>query len=192
MFDSQNDTHNNGIAAFAEYLKKKPKDLKTFLEGFLPPELSRSFGVQSFEWIERLLGDEGLLVLAEEIYRHDIDELKEAAEKAYHESRWGVDALNQRIRVYQRESILTYLTRNNIFPKYGFPVDTVEMTVVDRKNVLKSGLQLQRDLSMAISEYAPDSQIVANGKLITSRYLKNGLTGAGKCIAIAHVMFARI
>ena len=163
---------NNGITAFAEYLREKPEDLKAFLKGFLPPELSRTFGVDSFEWIDRLLGDEGLLVLAEEVYRHDIDELKEAAARAYSEARWGVDALNQRIRVYQRERILTYLTRSNIFPKYGFPVDTVEMTVVDRKNVLKSGLQLQRDLSMAISEYAPGSQIVANGKLITSRYIK--------------------
>ena len=34
------------------------------------------------------------------------------------------------------------------------------------------GLQLQRDLSVAISEYAPGSQIVANGNLITSRYIK--------------------
>ena len=166
------DTSNNGVTAFADYLREKPDDLKQFLNGFLPPELSRSFGVQSYDWVERLLGDDGLLMVAEEAYRHDIDELKAAAAKAYSESRWGVDALNQRIRVYQRERILTYLTRCNIFPKYGFPVDTVEMTVADRKNVLKTGLQLQRDLSMAISEYAPGSQIVANGKLITSRYIK--------------------
>ena len=163
---------NNGITAFAEYLSHKPEDLKQFLDGFLPNELSRSFGVQSFEWIDRLLGDDGLLVLAEKIYRHDINELEEAAARAFVESRWGVDTLNQRIRVYKRERILTYLARSNIFPKYGFPVDTVEMTVVDRKNVMKSGLQLSRDLSMAISEYAPGSQIVANGKLITSRYIK--------------------
>ena len=57
--------------------------MKAFLEGFLPSELSRSFGVQSFEWVDRLLGDDGLLVLAEEIYRHDVDELKEAAAKAF-------------------------------------------------------------------------------------------------------------
>jgi hypothetical protein len=31
---------------------------------------------------------------------------------------------------------------------------------------------LQRDLSSAISEYAPGAQIVANGKLITSRYIR--------------------
>ena len=163
---------NNGINAFTEYLASEPEDLKAYLEQFLPEELSRAFGVQSYDWVDRLLGGDGLLIAAEETYRHDIRELKEAANRAFSESRRGVDALNQRIRVYQREKILTYLTRNNIFPKYGFPVDTVELTVVDRKGVLKSGLQLQRDLSMALSEYAPGSQIIANGKLITSRYIK--------------------
>jgi hypothetical protein len=46
------------------------------------------------------------------------------------------------------------------------------MTINDRANRSRLGLQLQRDLSMAISEYAPDSQIVANGNLITSRYIR--------------------
>ena len=46
------------------------------------------------------------------------------------------------------------------------------MTVVDNKRGKGYGLQLQRDLSMAISEYAPGSQIVANNNLITSRYIK--------------------
>lgn len=163
---------DNGVTAFAEYLKSKPKELEEFLEKFLPAQLSASFGVSNFDWVDRLLGEEGLLVVAEESYKQDIGELKAAAERAYTASRRGVDNLNQRIRVYQRERILTYLTRSNIFPKYGFPVDTVEMKVVDRRNIMKTGLQLQRDLSMAISEYAPGSQIVANGKLITSRYIK--------------------
>ena len=60
------------------------------------------------------------------------------------------------------------MSKSNVLPKYGFPVDTVNMTV----NNDRSGLQLSRDLSMAISEYAPGSQIVANGSLITSRYIK--------------------
>ena len=33
-------------------------------------------------------------------------------------------------------------------------------------------LQLERDLKIALSEYAPESQVVAGGKLWTSRYLK--------------------
>ena len=59
-----------------------------------------------------------------------------------------------------------------MLPKYGFPVDTVEMNISDMTNKNKLGLQLQRDLQMAISEYAPGSQIVANGNLITSRYIR--------------------
>jgi ribosomal protein S27E len=46
------------------------------------------------------------------------------------------------------------------------------MAVVDRTSSCKLGIQLQRDLSMAISEYAPDSQVVANGNLLTSRYIR--------------------
>ena len=50
-------------------------------------------------------------------------------------------------------------------------MDTVELaySATDRQ---LGGLQLSRDLSMAIAEYAPESQIVANGNLITSRYIK--------------------
>ncbi len=165
-------TDGNGVSAFNEYVSSRPRDLENYLIDFLPGELHNDLGIQSFSWTDKLLGEDGLLIQAQETYLHDIGELKAAAEKAYRESRRGVDALNQRIRVYQREKILTYLARSNIFPKYGFPVDTVEMTVVDRKGIMRSGLQLQRDLTMAISEYAPGSQIVANGKLITSRYIK--------------------
>lgn len=83
-----------------------------------------------------------------------------------------VDGIIQRIAAYEREDILSFLSRKNVLPKYGFPVDTVEMTVTDAKKGRGYGLQLQRDLSMAISEYAPGSQIVANNNLITSRYIK--------------------
>lgn len=46
------------------------------------------------------------------------------------------------------------------------------MNISDMSNKNKLGLQLQRDLQMAISRYAPGSQIVANGNLITSRYIR--------------------
>lgn len=165
-------TENDGVNIFANYLRSKPEDLKFYIQSFLPKELATAIGADDFAWAEGLIGEDGLLVSAEEIYRTDIKELKDAAEQAFKEGKRGVDALNQRIRVYQQEKILTYLTRSNIFPKYGFPVDTVEMSIIDRKGEMKSGVQLQRDLSMAISEYAPGSQVIANGKLITSRYIR--------------------
>lgn len=163
---------NGGIDLLADYLHGQPEDLKQYLMDFLPAGLIRHFGVEQYEWVQHLLGDEGSLTIACEDYMEIIDRLRQAANDAFTNERAGVDAYTQRLHVFQRERILAYLARKNIFPKYGFPVDTVEMTLLDRTSPRKSGLQLQRDLSSAISEYAPGAQIVANGKLITSRYIR--------------------
>ena len=61
------------------------------------------------------------------------------------------DSIKERIRRFKKENILEFLSRKNVMPKYGFPVDTVEMTIMDKTGKSKLGLQLQRDLSMAIS-----------------------------------------
>ena len=82
------------------------------------------------------------------------------------------DSFTERKKVFQKENLLTFLARKNIFPKYGFPGDTVELLINDKKSSQMVGVQLQRDLSTAISEYAPGAQVVANGKLITSRYIR--------------------
>lgn len=161
-----------GMELFEEYIASRPADLKNYLKNFLPVTLTQAFDVDHFGWTRGLIGEEGLLTIAAEDYNEIINRLKDAADEAYQNRAYGVDAYNQRLRVFQRERILAYLARKNIFPKYGFPVDTVEMTILDRHNTRKTGLQLQRDLSTAISEYAPGSQIIANGKLITSRYIR--------------------
>ena len=164
---------STGLQMFREYLDEKPESLKAYLNAFLPDTLRRCFRVDDYGWASALTdSQDGLLERASLLYHQDIDALQEAANSAICEKRAGIDALIQRIKVYQSESILAYLARRNIFPQYGFPVDTVEMTIIDRHNSRKTGLQLQRDLAMAISEYAPGSQIVANGSLITSRYIR--------------------
>jgi len=61
--------------------------------------------------------------------------------------------------------LIGFLSTNNIIPKYGFPVDVVEMTVFAGD---KDDIRLSRDLSIAIGEYAPGSQIVANGSIYES------------------------
>lgn len=162
----------HGMELFVEYLQSRPAKLKQFLKDFLPGNLARDFDVENFGWASGLVGEDGVLARAVEEYNETIRRLRDAKDEAIAKERPGVDALTQRIRVFQRERILAHFARKNIFPKYGFPVDTVEMTILDRKDGQTTGLQLQRDLSSAISEYAPGSQIVANGKLITSRYIR--------------------
>lgn len=161
-----------GVKQFERYLAEKPVELKEELQRFLPKTLADAFGVADFAWVEKLLGEEGTLTKAMAEYRYEVDSLEQARQQLVAERRSGGDYLLQRIKTYQSENILTFLSRKNVFPKYGFPVDTVELILLDRNNRRKTGLQLQRDLSMAISEYAPGSQVVANGKLITSRYIR--------------------
>lgn len=169
------DVEKNGYDIFKQYLNLHPKDLQKYLKQFLPTTLAVKFGVDSYGWVNSLTckgeGNEGVLTKAILEYEYEVGILNEAVDRAIiAESR--VDNLRERIRVYKNENILSFLSRKNVLPKYGFPVDTVEMIIIDRSNKTKLGLQLQRDLSMAISEYAPGSQIVANGNLITSRYIR--------------------
>jgi hypothetical protein len=158
---------DRGFDIFKNYLQSEPEDLKTYIQRFLPEVLYRKFAVDSFEWIDGLLGEDGVLTKAIAEYEYEVGILNEAIQAAFLK-RHPVDRLNARVRVYQNENILNFMSRKNVLPKYGFPVDTVEMTTTGSN----TGLRLQRDLSMAISEYAPGSQIVANGNLITSRYIR--------------------
>ena len=69
--------------------------------------------------------------------------------------------VQRRLRTVRKESTLNFLSRSAILPKYGFPVDTVELEV---KGDSTSGneISLQRNLSQAIAEYAPNSKVIAN------------------------------
>lgn len=165
----------SGYELFNQYINTHPADLQKYLNSFLPDKLSKKFDVDSFGWVKGLIckepEEEGVFTKAVLEYNYEVNTLKEALERAIAAERNSYNLI-ERIRVYRNENILSFLSRKNVLPKYGFPVDTVELTIFDKTNRTKLGLQLQRDLAMAISEYAPDSQIVANGNLITSRYIK--------------------
>lgn len=161
----------SGLDRLTDYLHSKPELLKEYLLAFLPKTLSDKFLVPEYGWIDSLIGNEGVLTEAVRIYQYEVKLLEEAKQERLAKN-YSVDGITQRIKAYSGEDILSFMSRKNILPKYGFPVDTVEMSVTDTKHGKRYGLQLQRDLSMAISEYAPGSQIIANNNLITSRYIK--------------------
>ncbi|PZQ88273.1 MAG: DEAD/DEAH box helicase [Leifsonia xyli] len=84
------------------------------------------------------------------------------------DKKFGKASFMQKIlNTVESDELLGFLANHNIIPKYGFPVDTVTMTVPFG---VEGGeqLDLSRDLSQAIFEYAPGQSIVAGGKLWTS------------------------
>lgn len=168
-----NSLGTNGITLFADYLGSKPDDLRDFLLRFLPKHLADEFDVVGFGWLADLLDSEnGKLSVAQAIYMEEINKLKAERERLNSQTQISDGRIIQRIRTFQNEPIMAFLSRKGIMPLYGFPVDTVELDMVASRDNSRSGLQLQRDLSRAIAEYAPGSQIVANGDLITSRYIR--------------------
>ncbi len=63
------------------------------------------------------------------------------------------------------------LSREAVIPTYSFPVHSIHLEIVtERKprHLNDRALQLDRDASLAIAEYAPGSEVVAGGRIWTS------------------------
>ena len=163
------------VEDFEKYLNTKPEELKQFLKGivsldlvnYVPDENDKdgiTIDIDHFGWIKELFDPErGRLALAVKNYNHEIKSLNQYIE--IH----GKDLKQTRNRI-ETEPTLDYLSRYNIIPKYGFPVDLVNL---ENKNPYdNTQLRLQRDLVRAISEYAPGSEVIADGKVLKSGYLK--------------------
>lgn len=158
------------------YVRSEPEDLKEFISGFLPKRLHEYSGgdvtidVGSFGWIESFVGDDGRLRVLLEEYHKDMGSLNEMQKKSAEEEDFRTaDEVKKTKKTLLSENILTFLSRGNIIPKYGFPSDTVKLERAFRKD---GDYDLQMDISQAIAEYAPGCQIIANGKLVTSEYIK--------------------
>jgi len=107
----------------------------------------------------------GAMDVAAAMIREDIELFHKLAEEA-------AGTLNprelDRARYYlaventiRRRDLLNEFSRQGVLPKYGFPVDVVPMVTDHIQNDFAAKIELQRDLRLAISEFAPGSQIVA-------------------------------
>jgi len=54
----------------------------------------------------------------------------------------------------------------HFLPSYAFPQDVAKLLV--RQDKLSDDLRLERDLEYGIAEYAPGSEVIADGRLLTS------------------------
>lgn len=169
------DAECDGYEDFKSYIDSSPSDLKAYLINAFPDELIQKYEIESFGWKDWLFDNPKVsypnLKIVYEQYRTEIDSLYEEKNKLEADNKSNYYIIS-RINTYTKENIISFLSRNNILPKYGFPVDTVELSVPSDKNNKTLPIELSRDLSMAISEYAPGCEIVAAGNLIRSRYIK--------------------
>ena len=156
---------NGGYEIFADMVNDRPSELNGLLQKSIP-------NVQTYNWMEKLVGKNGLLHNAFFEYKQTVEQLEQMASEAAAQKDYDkASRLKHSLDRYKAKKMIDFLVRNNILPKYGFPIDTVELEVTSDEQQ-KHELQLSRDLKMAISEYAPGEKIIANNKMYTSRYIK--------------------
>ncbi|GAA5105227.1 DEAD/DEAH box helicase [Haloechinothrix salitolerans] len=146
-----------------QFLTPVPPDVLTSLRRVLPADVQDEIGVDSGKWVAHLAD------LIEEVRQQldqDVAAFEERRRAAFEDRK---DHLVQRyartINTLTKRHLLGFLANRNILPKYGFPVDTVELRTTYSSEAVGSKLELARDLSSAIYEYAPGAEVVAGGYL---------------------------
>ena len=143
--------------------------------------MHRRLGIDDWSWFEYFCGEDGVLKLAVDDFKNTVGELERQQRDAhkrhdyYAAGNWQRTLRNFRCADEDnagKKSLISFFVRNNVLPKYGFPVDTVELLPEAYGKKDGKELQLARDLQMAIADYAPGAQVVADGQLYTSRYIR--------------------
>jgi hypothetical protein len=164
-------TPDDGLPAgpelLAEYAAARPEAVRAALRRIVPPALHAELRLEEWGWLDKLTNPDGTgaLDVAAAMIRDDIalfHGLAEEASKTLNARDLG------RARYYlaventiRQRDLINEFGRQGVLPKYGFPVDVVPL-VTDHVALPVAGeIELERDLRLAISEFAPGSRLVA-------------------------------
>lgn len=180
--DADKFINEKGYKQFIEWINTKPDRLKEMIIKSIPDidDLYNRLGINDFSWIDDLAGEEGVFTALINEYETNITNFENIIKEFKKKNDLEQASKNQkRLNNYTYNKLIEFLARGNILPRYGFPVDTVELEQnTTASNINK--LRLSRDLSIAIAEYAPSSEVIADGRMYTSRYIKKSNIGTNR------------
>lgn len=144
------------------FLTPVPPGVRRSLHAVLPEPVAREIGVAEDAWVGellRLLADAGT-ELAE-----DVAAFEARREQAAREQKYALaDQCLKVLKTLRNRPLIDFLATRNILPKYGFPMDTVELRTDHARGNQDRVLELTRDLTLALNEYAPGAEVVAGGQ----------------------------
>jgi ATP-dependent helicase YprA (DUF1998 family) len=154
------------VRRVAAFLSPVPAEITAALTRVLPEGVARELDVAGGGWVPVLCR---LLEGIREELAADVADFERRRREAFDARK---DRLAERfgrtITTIVKRPLLGFLATRNVLPKYGFPVDTVELRTHHSGEPVGRHLELTRDLTSAIYEYAPGSSIIAGGKRWTS------------------------
>ncbi|OGB95865.1 MAG: hypothetical protein A2Z31_08005 [candidate division NC10 bacterium RBG_16_65_8] len=167
-------TNPTGVAAFGAFLRANDGALRRSFRSMIPAPMQAPLGIHDGSYITLISGPESRFALAECETAQDYRTAKAVEQAAsgrgdYRTAEWA----RSRGMTIAEEELLSFLSRKAVIPKYGFPVDVVELDTQRVRGQQEAfDVLLQRDLALAISEFAPTSALVANKRVWTSYGLK--------------------
>jgi hypothetical protein len=145
------------------FLTPVPAEVRDALRAILPPAAWQRLGIADGTWVDEL---DALLEQVRAELAYDVATFEERRKEAFEQRRSDMAARFERsVNTITRRPLIGFLANRNILPKYGFPVDTVELRTAHCDSQVGARLELTRDLSVAIHEYAPGAELVAGGVL---------------------------
>jgi ATP-dependent helicase YprA (DUF1998 family) len=149
-----------------DWLTPVPETVMASLRRVLPDSVHKDIDIDSGAWVDEL---DRLLRAAQQILHQDVTAYSERRDQAAATRKYRLAEMYEKvIRNLTQRDLLGVLANRNVLPKYGFPVDTVELRIPQDGGAISGHLELTRDLSAAVHEYAPGAEIVAGGQLWAS------------------------
>jgi hypothetical protein len=174
----------NGLENMAVVLRREldqqPTSVTRSFENVFSPEVLAKIGYLDWSYVNQLVDAEDaealngkLSVAVAERYANlkSLDEMIQV-NRAVIDRRHirAVEQLMDLQTTFDKESSISFLASAGILPKYGFPVDVVNLNIYNNSEIAK-GIDIARDLKMAIAEFAPGSNVVAGGKVWKSHVI---------------------
>ncbi|MBQ8451829.1 MAG: DEAD/DEAH box helicase [Clostridia bacterium] len=167
----KNEMHPDINLLVYSLLSKKPKNLFNSIQRVVPDKIKKELGIDNnWSFVKYLVdnnnpnNNDACLDNAINSFRDMIIDLRQQQQESISTEHFDEASRFKRvISTYEERDYISFLAESNVLPRYGFPVYTVPLEL-NTDNILKGSLELERDLRMAITEYAPGSQVVANGK----------------------------
>jgi len=172
---------------FVDWLTTNPKEIFEEIRSLrLSNQVHEKLGIEDWLWVRLLMEPDsdmrgGWLRDLMEVFNEDLNEVSvriSEIESDIESSKNRVALRQLQVRLerirrdIQESKWIDILANGGVLPKYGFPIDVVSLLPNYKAQGMVAKVELNRDLSVALSEYAPGNQVVAAGRILTSVGIK--------------------
>ncbi|QVK20845.1 DEAD/DEAH box helicase [Mycoplasmatota bacterium] len=168
--------NNKIVDKFIDYVKDNPIELEDYITNAILSDLFMD-SIHS-GWINEITNDDSSINKMCRTIEDEINKLEEEKKLLLKDGSSNATRMatniNYQIDRIKDGQLISTLTSYIVIPKYGFPVDVVNLEISKdfASFKTKDNSSPSRDLGIAISEFAPESEIFIDKKKYTSRYIK--------------------